>query len=153
MMEYLSHILHNLSFHFLWKKLTFTSSKSILCFTLIKLGAWQNHILKSREGPLSVTLLILSSKTQFNCFFKSRERESIEMFFVCVCVFFPLKGWNRSVPLLGKSNIVKLPHIRTQTLYSLKRILDNGLSLGIHSILFMSPHGTLSQFQLHARKV
>lgn len=75
-------------FTFYGKKLTFTSSKSILCFTLIKLGAWQNHILKSREGPLSVTLLILSSKTQFNCFFKSRERESIEMCFFVVLFSF-----------------------------------------------------------------
>lgn len=45
-----------------------------------------------------------------------------------------LQGGNRSFPLLRKTNIVNPPHIRTQILYSLRRILENGLSWGIHSV-------------------
>lgn len=54
-----------------------------------------------------------------------------------------MQGGYRSFLLQGKTNTVNLPHIRIQTLYSLKRILDNGLSLGIHFISFMSPPGAL----------
>lgn len=75
----------------------------------------------------------------FFFFFSKSEKESQQK-----C--FSLQGGNRSGPLLGKTNIDNPLHIRTQTLYSLKRILDNGLSLGIHSIPFMSPHGDLRPF-------
>ena len=39
---------------------------------------------------------------------------------------FSLQGGNGRGPLWGKTNIVKPPHIKTQTLCSLKRMLDNG---------------------------
>lgn len=72
-----------------------------------------------------LTPLILSSKTVLNYFVKSRESPE-----KCLS----LQGGNRSFPFLRKTNIVNPPHIRTQIPYSLKRILENGLSLSIPSV-------------------
>ena len=80
---FIAHYIQCLSFHFRVKKVTSTLPKPILCFTVIRCGAWYNHFFKSREGPLSVTRLTLSSTTQLNYFFKSGEREPTEMFFLC----------------------------------------------------------------------